>query len=90
MVELRFVFLPSSPGLLLSDWVSFCLLLLSSRIHIYHFFSCGSFNWTTTGDIDLRDCPIDMEALEAEQTNSKRKLERSQAAGLHGCHFTGP
>lgn len=57
---------------------------------MYPMFSCGSFNWPSTGDIYLRDCPIDMEALEAEQTNSMRKFESSQAAGPHGCHFTGP
>lgn len=67
MVELKFVFSPSSPDQLLSDEVDFRLLLLGSKIHIYNLFSCDSFNWRSTGDIDLRDCHIDMEALKAEQ-----------------------
>ena len=78
MSELSVSF-PRAPDQLLSDEVNFCLL-----------FSGGSFDWTSTGDIDLRGCHIDMEALEAEKTNCKRKFASYQDAGPHGCHFPWP
>lgn len=56
MLELSFFFLFRLFDQLLFDKVNFCLLFLG-----------GFFDWIFIGDIDLRECYIDIEVLEIEK-----------------------
>jgi len=50
--------------------------------------SSGSFDWTSTGDIGLRECHIDPEALEAEQI-PRGSFQVPRMLGLMAATFHG-